>query len=232
MVKIANSKMEYFLLNIFMTLQDAVISNNRKKWEVQGVMAGDLEKVIASYTELVMPDYRKRKSYISSILAKNELDSKNPYNNALFIRVERGYYCINPELAVFVEEKWINVYEFSGLNKAKKLTEQEKDERFYKRLIVENETIKKTIPGYAAQQDQLLQDYKRRFDQMREEKLKVADKKSETKFSEAPNQKVVLKEFITDKETKERLERKAERKKMLVEKHRKDIEDMMKKKPI
>jgi hypothetical protein len=63
-------------------------------------------------------------------------------------------------------------------------------------------------------------------------KQKIPNKTSETKFSEEPNQKVVLKEFVTDKETKERWEREAERRKMLEEKHRKDIEDMMKKKPL
>ncbi len=171
MVKIANSKMEYFLLNIFMTLQDAIISGSRKKWEQKGVMAGDLEKVIANYPELIMPGYRKKKTYISSILSKNELDSKNPYNNALFIRVERGFYCINPGLSVLVEDKWINVYEFSGLNMAKKLTEEEKEDRLIESLVAHNQKIKVVNPGYAAQQEQYLLDYKRKMEQIRQKKL-------------------------------------------------------------
>lgn len=171
MVKIANSKMEYFLLNIFMTLQDAIISGSRKKWEQKGVMAGDLEKVIANYPELIMPGYRKKKTYISSILSKNELDSKNPYNNALFIRVERGFYCINPGLSVLVEDKWINVYEFSGLNMAKKLTEEEKEDWLIESLVAHNQKIKVVNPGYAAQQEQYLLDYKRKMEQIRQKKL-------------------------------------------------------------
>jgi ankyrin repeat protein len=227
MLKIVNSKMEYFLLNIFMTLQDAIISDNRKKWEEQGVMAGDLEKVIANYPELIMADYRKKKTYISSILAKNELDSKNPYNNALFIRVERGYYCINPGLSVLVEDKWINIYEFTGLKIAKKLTQEEKEDRYIENFIIQNEKIRKLNPGFAAEQDQYILDYKRRVEENRKHKQKLANKTIETKFSEAPDQKVVLKEFVTDKETQERWEREAERKKMLEEKHRKDIDDML-----
>jgi hypothetical protein len=179
-----------------------------------------------------MPDYRKRKTYISSILAKNETDSKNQYNNALFIRIERGYYCINPELAVLVEDNWVNIYEFSGLNKAKKLTQEEKEDRFIENFIIQNEKMRKVNPGFAAKQDQYILDYKRSVLETRQPRQKMANKTSETKFSEEPNPKVVLKEFVTDKETQERWDREAERKKMLEEKHRKDIEDMMKKKPL
>ncbi len=232
MVKIANGKMEYFLLNIFMTLQDAVISGNRMKWEGNGVMAGDLEKIVANYPELIMPDYRKRKTYISSILAKNETDSKNPYNNALFIRVERGYYCINPGLSVLVDDKWINAYEFTGLKMAKKLTEEEKEDRLIERLRIDNEETRKYNPEYATEQDQYLLDYKRRMEELRKEKLKLVNIKSEPKSSEKPEPKVVLREFVIDTETRERWEREAERKRILEEKHRKDIEDMMKKKPL
>jgi hypothetical protein len=179
-----------------------------------------------------MPDYRKRKTYISSILAKNETDSKNQYNNALFIRIERGYYCINPEMAVLVEDNWVNIYEFSGLNKTKKLTEEEKEDRLIKNVITDNEEMRKVNPRFAAEQDQFILDYKRRMEENRKLRQMMANKTSETKISEEPNPKVVLKEFVTDKETQERRDREAERKKMLAEKHRKDIEDMMKKKPL
>jgi hypothetical protein len=194
-------------------------------------MAGDLEKIIANYPELIMADYRKKRTYISSILAKNETDSKNPYNNALFIRVERGYYCINPGLSVLVDEKWVNVYEFTGLNITKKLTDEEKQDNLIESLKIRNEKVRKINPGFAAEQDKLLRDYARRMEEMRREKLGLTDKRSEANFSDKPGQKVVVREFVTDNETRERWEKEAERKKMLEEKHRKDIEDMMKKKP-
>lgn len=130
----------------------------------------DIEQVIAHYPESIMPDYRKQRNYISSILAKNEMDSKNPYNNALFIRVERGYYCINPGLSAFVEDKWVNIYEFTGMNMAKKLTEDEKQDRLIKDLMDDNEKTRKFNPEFAAQQDVLLRDYKQRMEQSRQEK--------------------------------------------------------------
>jgi len=217
------------MLNVFMTLQDSIISNERRDWEEKGVKAIDLEKVISNYPELIMLDYRKRKTYISSILAKNEMDSKNPYNNALFIRVERGYYCLNPELAVLVEDKWVNVYEFTGLNVAKKLTEEEREDRLIESLKVSNEKMRKLNPGYSAQQDQILLDYKRRMEEMRQEKLRLANKTSETKPLSETEKANKERELL---QAKEQWAREDERKKMLAEKHRKDIEDMMKKKPL
>lgn len=232
MVKIPNRKMEYFLLNIFMTLQDAIITDSRGKWEGKGLKADDLEKVVAQYPELIMPDYRKRKSYISSLLAKNEIDGKNPYNNALFIRVERGYYCINPELSVSVEDNWVNVYEFTGLNMAKKLTEEEKQKQDFEYWWLENEELKKVNPRIAAEQEQLLLDYMRRMEQSWKINAGLDRKKNEVKPINETEKKDRKAERLLEKEKREQLAKEeAEKKKMLIEKHRKDIDDMMYKLP-
>lgn len=175
MVKIPNRKMEYFLLNIFMALQDAIISQSRKRWEEKGVKAADLEKVVAPYPEVIMPAYRKKRNYISSLLAKNEIDSNNPYNNGLFLRVDRGYYCLNPELSVWVEEKWINVYDLTGLDRVKILTEEEKHFRIVNQLIADNEEFKKSDPGFAAQQEKMLLEYRQRLEQVWEAKKKLSE---------------------------------------------------------
>ena len=172
MVKIPNRKMEYFLLNIFMALQDAIINDNRSNWEEKGVKAVDLEKVIAPYPEGIMPGYRKKRNYISSLLAKNEINSNNPYNNSLFLRVERGYYCLNPNLSVWVEEKWVNVYELTGLTKVKILTEDEKFIRSVDIMLEENKKFKKLSPGFAAQREKELLEYKQKIMGVWEEKKK------------------------------------------------------------
>jgi len=232
MVKIPNRKMEYFLLNIFMTLQDALINNCRRKFEEEGVKAADIEKVIAQYPESIMPDYRKQRNYISSILAKNEIDSKNSYNSALFIRVERGYYCINPGLSVFVEDKWVNIYEFTGMNIAKKLTEDEKQEQLIDNLMDDIERNRKLNPEFAAEQDILLLDYKRRMEQIRDEKLGLANKTDKEKNLEKSEKEERERERILEKEKKEQLaKQKAQEKKEEEERHRKGLDDIQFKLP-
>lgn len=175
MVKIPNRKMEYFLLNIFMALQDVIIKNSRGHWEEKGVKATDIEKVIAQYPEVIMPAYRKKRNYISSLLAKNEIESNNPYNNGLFLRIERGYYCLNPYLSVWVEDKWVNVYELTGLTKVKILTEEEKHFRIVDKLMADNEEVKEVNPEFAAQQKKMLLEYKQRMEEAWKEKKKIAE---------------------------------------------------------
>jgi len=175
LVKIPNRKMEYFLLNIFMALQDAIINNSRSRWEEEGVKAADLEEVIAPYPEGIMPDYRKKRNYISSLLAKNELNSNNPYNNGLFLRVARGYYCLNPNLAVWIEDKWVNVYELTGLTRFETLTEEEKYLRIVDKQLADIKEIKKIDPKFAAQQEKTLLEYKQKMMESWEEKKKIAE---------------------------------------------------------
>ncbi|MFW5823138.1 MAG: UvrD-helicase domain-containing protein, partial [Tangfeifania sp.] len=217
MVKIPNRKMEYFLLNIFMALQDAIINNSRGPWEEEGVKATDLEKVIAPYSERIMPDYRKKRNYISSLLAKNEINSNNPYNNGLFLRIERGYYCLNPNLAVWVEEKWVNVYELTGLARIKILTEEEKHFRTVEKLIADNEEIKKEDPEFAARQEKVLLEYKQRMMEVWEEKKKIAETGQHFKnnreselLQEKKEKKEQQKQKLKEKEEAEKKRRKAD----------------------
>lgn len=185
LVKIPNRKMEYFLLNIFMTLQDAIINDNRGPWEERGVKATDLEKAISSYPEAIMPDYRKKRNYISSLLSKNEIKSNNPYNNGLFLRVDRGYYCLNPELAVWVEDKWVNVYELTGLTRVKILTEKEKHFRIADKLLAENKEVEKVNPEFAQQQKEILLEFKKRMEkEWKEKKEQIAKEKEQKKIEE------------------------------------------------
>jgi len=158
-----------------MALQDAIINNSRGHWEEKGVKAADLEKVISPYPEDIMPDYRKKRNYISSLLAKNEIDSNNPYNNGLFLRVERGYYCLNPNLSVWVEDKWVNIYELTGLTRIKILTEEEKHFRTIDKLIADIDEIKKIDPEFAAQREKTLLEYKQKLMEAWEEKKKIAE---------------------------------------------------------
>ncbi|HEX5554072.1 MAG TPA: hypothetical protein VFX43_12580, partial [Chitinophagaceae bacterium] len=48
----------------------------------------------------VLPPYRKKRSYVNSILAMHEVDRDHPYNKQAFKRVDRGCYSLNPVLAI------------------------------------------------------------------------------------------------------------------------------------
>jgi hypothetical protein len=65
----------------------------------------------------VLPEKRKKRTYISSILSKNEIDREDKYNRKLFIRVKHGHYLFNPNLYLKIEDEWINVYDLLSFDK-------------------------------------------------------------------------------------------------------------------
>lgn len=59
----------------------------------------------------VITENRQQRSYISSILSKNEVNSADKYNKRIFLRIKNGHYLPNPSMEVFLNEEWINLYD-------------------------------------------------------------------------------------------------------------------------
>jgi hypothetical protein len=47
---------------------------------------------------ILVPEYQRKRSYLSTVLARNEVGSNYPSNRALFVRVKLGVYDFNPKL--------------------------------------------------------------------------------------------------------------------------------------
>ncbi|MDR0559864.1 MAG: ankyrin repeat domain-containing protein, partial [Prevotellaceae bacterium] len=58
----------------------------------------DLELLVALMPEAIMPSNRKKRAYINSIMAMNEIRKDSPYCKSAFIRAKRGVYILNPKL--------------------------------------------------------------------------------------------------------------------------------------
>lgn len=65
----------------------------------------------------VLPERRKKRSYLSSILSKNEFSKEGKNNRKLFFRVKRGHYLFNPNLALKVDDEWVNIYDLLSIDK-------------------------------------------------------------------------------------------------------------------
>jgi hypothetical protein len=63
----------------------------------------DVMRYVECMPEEILPEYRRQRQYVNSLLSLHETDSKSPYNKKLFKRVERGSYIVNPNL-VFEEQ--------------------------------------------------------------------------------------------------------------------------------
>ncbi|MDR0507590.1 MAG: hypothetical protein LBH32_12375, partial [Dysgonamonadaceae bacterium] len=58
----------------------------------------DVVRLVAMMPDAIMPLNRKKRTYINSVMAMNEIHKDSPYCKDAFIRVQRGMYILNPKL--------------------------------------------------------------------------------------------------------------------------------------
>jgi hypothetical protein len=58
----------------------------------------ELEQFAAMMPDEILPPYRKKRTYINSIMALHEKEKPSPYCKAAFLRIERGWYILNPHI--------------------------------------------------------------------------------------------------------------------------------------
>ena len=81
------------------------------------LQAGDFVEALEPFPEALVPKRRKQRAYLSSILAKNEVNREGPYNRKLFYRIRRGHYILNPQLRIRVGGEWQGIYELLDLER-------------------------------------------------------------------------------------------------------------------
>jgi hypothetical protein len=112
LVKIDAHTIEFFLFHSMAALLLRKMGDGY--WFVDGYSTADFLDAVQSFPENVSPCYRKRRGYLSGVLARNEVDRDYPYNRRIFLRLRQGYYVLNPQLAVRVGEEWVGLYEHLG----------------------------------------------------------------------------------------------------------------------
>ena len=108
LIKLDQRLMETFLLHVvtalfYRHLGPASVGNG-------GFTAQELEQYLGCLPASVLMERRKRRSYISSILSKNEVSRDDPYNRKLFKRIMRGHYVVNPDLKIRRSGGWWDYY--------------------------------------------------------------------------------------------------------------------------
>lgn len=112
LIKLSPHQMEFFMLNFMIALLRE-ITTFKIMTDIPGFETADFLAAVAHYPDHVMPEYRKRRPYLSSILSKNEIFRDDPYNRQLFLRIRHGYYVINPLLEIEYGEEWYNIYDLT-----------------------------------------------------------------------------------------------------------------------
>jgi hypothetical protein len=116
LVKLDNRLMEFLLLNLMIAMFYTRLGDNVVRFGGGAFSSGDFVEVLRHFPAALVPARRKHRAYISSILAKNEVDRDDKYNRKLFRRLKHGHYIINPKLAVWVEGAWRPLYDLLSLD--------------------------------------------------------------------------------------------------------------------
>ena len=120
LIKLDNHLMEFLMLNLMIAmyyshLGSKIAQGMASAIESSAIESSDIENILASFPDKILPPRRKKRAYISSILSKNEHSKDGKYNRKLFHRIKRGNYIINPQLSVKVQGEWRNIYELLPL---------------------------------------------------------------------------------------------------------------------
>lgn len=111
LVKISPRSAEFFLLHNFLAAQVPVVLKKEGIAD-RGLDMDDVEDIANSFPNTILPEFRKKRTYLNAILSKNEVSRNDPYNRKLFLRIARGVYVINPDLDILVaEDHWMNAYD-------------------------------------------------------------------------------------------------------------------------
>ncbi len=116
LIKLDQHTMEFFMLNLMIAMSYRVMSK-KMIYRPAGFSSQDFIDAVQHIPYSILPERRKQRAYLSSILSKNEINKDDKYNRKLFYRVMRGTYVFNPGLALKVEEEWINIYDLLAIDK-------------------------------------------------------------------------------------------------------------------
>ena len=115
MVKIDNHQAEFFMLN-FMIANLRGIMTEKIKVSIPAFETADFLQVLDVYPPSVISAYRRKRSYLSSILSKNEYLRPDKYNKRIFFRIKQGFYLPNPLMELLIDDEWVNVYKLVGID--------------------------------------------------------------------------------------------------------------------
>ena len=115
LVKLDRNSMEFLLLNLMIAMFYTVLGE-RVALTGGAFTSGDIMDALENVPDTLVPARRKRRAYISGVLARNEVDRNAPFNRRLFLRVKHGNYTISPRLAVRVGEAWRPIYDLLSLD--------------------------------------------------------------------------------------------------------------------
>lgn len=109
LVKLDAHVIEYFVFNALVALLQLRL--NYPHGHRIGFRVDDLLALADAFPPRILPERRRRRGYLSGVLARNEVTRGYAYNRKLFARVGHGYYVPSPALSVRAADAWTPLYD-------------------------------------------------------------------------------------------------------------------------
>ena len=122
LIKIDARHMAFFLIHSMLACSQSIW-----RWKIQFALpafeTADFIFALEHFPEHVIPSYRRRRPYISSVLAGHEIRRDIPSNMQLFVRIAQGKYILNPTMEIQIDEQWINASDLMHIDELRQETE-------------------------------------------------------------------------------------------------------------
>ena len=116
LLRLDASQIEYVLFNLMFQKLREYICPPHGVYRRPGLSALQLLDAVNAVPAHVISQARRRRSYLSGVLARNEVARDYAWNRRLFLRVQHGLYVLNPRLRMQVGEQWTPVYDLMDIN--------------------------------------------------------------------------------------------------------------------
>jgi hypothetical protein len=114
LVKIDAHRIEYVLFQLMYALLREHLCT-ASGWRPEGMRSLDFLRAADRLPEAAIRGERRRRAYLSGVLARNEVGRDHPYNRRLFLRIAHGQYVLNPRLELRSGDAFVRVYEAMGV---------------------------------------------------------------------------------------------------------------------
>ncbi|MGC4063832.1 MAG: hypothetical protein QM784_04170 [Polyangiaceae bacterium] len=117
LVKLQRHQGEYLVLALMTVAYKRLYCGSYGR--LDAVTAAALATLLTDLPDSVVPEYRRRRAYLSAMLSKNEFRSTDPHSRRLFARERHGEYLPYEELKIRItrnsgEPDWVPIFEVLG----------------------------------------------------------------------------------------------------------------------
>lgn len=141
LIKIDSHQGEYWLLQYVFATYKIKISKSLSEKDMFIINAQVFVDFFEKLPSSVLLDFRRKRTYISSLLAKNERYKQDKYNKKLFVRVKNGIYLLNPAIEIWNGTGWITQKEWLSIDEYRSLGNNDDDN--FRNLVILDGYLKK-----------------------------------------------------------------------------------------